>query len=83
MLEFEPTLAESRNLAGPLGAVVFVVRKAFEAAGASAAELNSLDAMTEAHFSALSDGDCNTLCEVVFRRLSEEKPASSDGKWYA
>ena len=83
MLRFESAMEESKKLAGPLGAVVFVVRKAFEATGASPTEIEQFDHMAETHFSSLSDDDCNTLCDVLYQRLLEDRPAESDGRWYA
>ena len=43
MLDYDATLKESERLAGPFGATVFVVRRAFEAGGAPDETLEEFD----------------------------------------
>ena len=83
MLDFDSTLDESKEMAGPLGAAVFVVGKALEAGGASGEELEQFRLTAKVHFSALCDGDCNTLCDVLYHRLQEARSSKPDGRWYA
>lgn len=83
MLDYVSTLKESESLAGPLGATVFVVRKAIEVGGAPDKALKEFDLMVQTCFSELSDEDCNTLCEVLYHRLQEARSMKPDGRWYA
>lgn len=83
MLDYHSMLKEAEEMAGPLGATVFVVRKALEAGGASDGELDDFGHLASKCFSALSDEDCNTLCDVLYRRLQEARSLKPDGRWYA
>ena len=75
----EDVLSESMDIDGPLGAVAFVVLKAFAEAGASEAETGAMREMLFKHLAALSDDQCNALAEVAHRRLAV-RPES--GRWY-
>ena len=82
MLNYEATLALSRTYTGPLGAAVFTVRKALELGGCSQADLGEFDRMVGGAFPTLEDGDCNTLCGVLYSRFLEARSSSQDGCWY-
>ncbi|TBR16724.1 hypothetical protein EPO15_18555 [bacterium] len=64
---------DSRQFRGGLGVLSFAVVRALKAAGASPETVKAvLDAMVE-HFPKLSDADAAAVCEVLERRLGEER----------
>lgn len=78
-LELAAALAESEVMQGGLGAIAYGVLKGLHAGGASEEILGSVRLLMQEHFQRLSDGDCNTVCEVVFQRLKRDADKDS---WY-
>jgi hypothetical protein len=72
-------ISEANTMQGALGAIAYGVLKGLQAGGADAQLIASFRVLMHEHFQRIPDADVNTLCDVVFRRLSEE---AKKGKWY-
>jgi hypothetical protein len=80
MLVYEKVLDESRSLAGGLGALAYVILEGLRKGGTAPEAVGHVNDLLFEAFSKLSDEDCNTLCHVAERRLSDDKNAN--GRWY-
>ncbi len=77
MLYPDATLEESRQMKGPLGAVMFAVLRGMREGGATEDELGSTEALAKRTFAALSEHDCDVLVDVVQARLDEARQLGS------
>jgi hypothetical protein len=80
-LDFERTLEDSRRVNGALGVIAYAVAKALQVGRASDEDVEKAVELMKKHFPRLSDEDCNTLCRVVYARMTEDKDAKG-GRWY-
>jgi hypothetical protein len=80
-LDADKILKESRSFNGALGMVSFVVAKALRHAGAGESEIGQVVGALKKRIPSLSDEDCNTLCSVLYTRMTEEKERHA-GRWY-
>lgn len=78
-LEIDHLMAESQTMPGALGAIAYAVLKGLHVSGAKEELIASFRVLMHEHFQRLSDGDANTLCDVVYRRLTED---AKKGRWY-
>ena len=80
MLDPAETLEASRQYRGGLGAIAHAVLAGLTAAGTPQQSVDDMKLLMDHMFPLLSDADCNTLCDVVYNRLLEER--GPEGHWY-
>ena len=81
MSEFEKMYESSKELTSGLGGTVWTVLEALKRGKAPAEDVKKVEDLCNTYFAQLTDDDCNNLCRVLEKRLSDDK--GSDDQWYS
>lgn len=71
----------SKRLESALGATVWAVLEGVRRGQASKEEVQLIEDLCNKYFPNLSNSECNSICEVLERRLQEDRAAP--GQWYS
>jgi hypothetical protein len=80
MNDVDELLAKSRELKGGLGAIAWATLEMLRRGGLDETEVEEVYRRIKKAFALPTNATCNAICEVVERRLHEERRPS--GKWY-
>jgi hypothetical protein len=71
----------SKALQGGLGATVWAVLEGVRRGQASEQEVKLIEDLCNKYFPKITNDECNSICQVLERRLKEDQEAP--GRWYS